>query len=691
MTTSLGAFDMMHSATMQWDMADWNMHGSGQPIEGVFNTGVFYTPWSAADLALFHSHGRPSSVSSEDSVNSFGTAMRENLVTTILGDVVAPGPVVLSRVMGGTPEPPSLGGRSVWDEGAASSKAAPPPGCSSPRALSFTNSSDFLWHRTHCRLHMDIHGQGKRVAGRSAASSQHTLIVSELASSPPTSRHSMDADYPRHVSNNKALKGASEDNNTAEYVAAAGRSLTAGLLQALNTRPPRFEESHAYAEQLHARADFWQSRSDANTVGLLTDLSLEIEGLRHRVAEAALARLPYRRSAVHKVLRAMQELWPRAKVYIFGSVATGLALPSSDIDLVVYLPPVRNLPPIEEAGILEGRNGVKETIIQQALRHLSNQDWVVQESLKPIEKTAVPIIMMTACCRAEPENLPLRATAATDSALLYGAMAGVGRPSHILSPDAGGDATRNARSLNTNIDISFGPSPTHRGLGTVELVRELSKQFPHLTPLALVLKQFLKERNLHAAYTGGLSSYCLVLLITTFLQQQRALEKGGLLLSNVKMVPSPVQLLPGVNLAQPIGLCKSVSSSPPPTPRTPSGLASPEEKRADPVLGRLLLDFLNFFGKVFDPRISLVSLRAEGNFLPRDRFHGVIDPLFIEDPFQPDNNIGRNCFRVLQIQKAFAAASVVLEQQLMERAELGIAGGSVLTCILGNDFCERIS
>lgn len=57
MTTSLGAFDMMHSATMQWDMADWNMHGSGQPIEGVFNTGVFYTPWSAADLALFHSHG----------------------------------------------------------------------------------------------------------------------------------------------------------------------------------------------------------------------------------------------------------------------------------------------------------------------------------------------------------------------------------------------------------------------------------------------------------------------------------------------------------------------------------------------------------------------------------------------------------------------------------------------------------
>lgn len=56
---------------------------------------------------------------------------------------------------------------------------------------------------------------------------------------------------------------------------------------------------------------------------------------------------------------------PDPQVYVFGSVATGLALPSSDVDLVVYLPPVRNLPPIEEAGILEGRNGIKESILQQ--------------------------------------------------------------------------------------------------------------------------------------------------------------------------------------------------------------------------------------------------------------------------------------------------------------------------------------
>jgi hypothetical protein len=34
------------------------------------------------------------------------------------------------------------------------------------------------------------------------------------------------------------------------------------------------------------------------------------------------------------------------------------------VDLVVCLPPVRNLEPIKEAGILEGRNGIKETCLQ---------------------------------------------------------------------------------------------------------------------------------------------------------------------------------------------------------------------------------------------------------------------------------------------------------------------------------------
>jgi hypothetical protein len=41
-------------------------------------------------------------------------------------------------------------------------------------------------------------------------------------------------------------------------------------------------------------------------------------------------------------------------------------------------------------------------------------------------------------------------------------------------------------------------------------VRELMGQFPPITPLALLLKQFLADRSLDHPYKGGLSSYCQV-------------------------------------------------------------------------------------------------------------------------------------------------------------------------------------
>jgi len=180
-------------------------------------------------------------------------------------------------------------------------------------------------------------------------------------------------------------------------------------------------------------------------------------------------------------------------------------------------------------------------------------------------------------------------------------------------------------------------------LGTVELVRGLSIQFPQLTPLALVLKQFLKNRNMHTAYTGGLSSYCLVLLVVAFLQQRRSATRS---------------LLRPTTTAAAAAAAAAASSQPQPQPphdafASPPPAAAERDKHT--ALGPLLLDFLFFFGRVFDPRVSMVSVRAGDNFLPRRRV-GVIDPLYIEDPFQPTNNIGRNCFRVVQIQKAFADA-----------------------------------
>ncbi|XP_020519567.1 uncharacterized protein LOC18428793 isoform X2 [Amborella trichopoda] len=345
----------------------------------------------------------------------------------------------------------------------------------------------------------------------------------------------------------------------------------------------------------------------------------EIESFCKQVAAENQVKKPFINWAVNRVAHSLQVLWPRSRTKIFGSNATGLALPTSDVDLVVCLPPVRNLEPIKEAGILEGRNGIKETCLQHAARYLANQEWVKSDSLKVVENTAIPIIMLVAEVPRDLDNDN------TSNCLLHSSKDGT----HQLTDDHGmaadvyksgsecsvpnctenrpGDA---GDRKSVRVDISF-ESSSHTGLQTTELVRELTGQFPAAIPLAMVLKQFLACRSLDHSYSGGLSSYCLVLLIIRFLQHEHHL--GRLLNQN---------------------------------------------------LGSFLMDFLYFFGSVFDPRQMRISIQGSGVYLSRERGPSI-DPLHIDDPLYPTNNIGRNCFRILQCIKAFADAYSILEEEIV--------------------------
>ncbi|PPS07955.1 hypothetical protein GOBAR_AA12696 [Gossypium barbadense] len=300
-------------------------------------------------------------------------------------------------------------------------------------------------------------------------------------------------------------------------------------------------------------------------------LNDEIDSFWKQVAAENMACKPYINWAVKRVTRSLQVLWPRSRTNVFGSNATGLALPSSDVDLVVCLPPVRNLEPIKEAGILEGRNGIKETclqllvyccmtvlnlasvslflcntsvkivvliryiavtfwkidiviIFQHAARYLANQEWI-------------PIIMLVV---EVPGDLITSASSnvqsPTDEQIDRTAEHGDHAHSDTVALDDSASPkcsqinygnTKAVKSV--RLDISF-KSPSHTGLQTTELVlliirflqhehhlgrpinqvKELTEQFPAATPLALVLKQFLADRSLDQSYSGGLSSYCLV-------------------------------------------------------------------------------------------------------------------------------------------------------------------------------------
>jgi len=54
------------------------------------------------------------------------------------------------------------------------------------------------------------------------------------------------------------------------------------------------------------------------------------------------------------------------------------------------------------------------------------------------------------------------------------------------------------------------------------------------------------------------------------------------------------------------------------------------------------------------------------------------DPLWVEDPLNPTNNVGRNCFRIRQIQRSFARAADALtasEASSQLRSILRVEGG----------------
>lgn len=343
----------------------------------------------------------------------------------------------------------------------------------------------------------------------------------------------------------------------------------------------------------------------------------EIEFFCKQVATENMSRKPYINWAVKRVTRSLQVLWPRSRTNIFGSVANGLSLPTSDVDLVVSLPPVRNLEPIKEAGILEGRNGIKETCLQHAARYLVNQDWVKNDSLKAVENTAIPIIMLV----VEVPNDLIASSASNVQSPKEEAPQMIGEPDNNVHSCGVGleesatpkcpqiiyDATKDSVSI--RIDISF-KSPSHTGFQTTQLVKDLTEQFPAATPLALVLKQFLADRSLDQSYSGGLSSYCLVLLIVRFLQHE-------------------------YHLGRPI----------------------------NQNFGNLLMNFLYFFGNVFDPRQMRISVQGSGVYIKRERGCSI-DPIHIDDPLFPTNNVGRNCFRIHQCIKAFSEAYSILENEL---------------------------
>eukprot|EP00979_Chaetoceros_neogracilis_P003109 scaffold530_cov223-Chaetoceros_neogracile.AAC.2 len=192
-------------------------------------------------------------------------------------------------------------------------------------------------------------------------------------------------------------------------------------------------------------------------------------------------------------------------------------------------------------------------------------------------------------------------------------------------------ATKDARSRSLQLDISF-DSRGHHGMESVDMIKSTMEKFPMICPIVLVLKQFLLDKGLLTAYTGGLSSHCLFLMLTRYLQEQ----------TSASWVDA----------------------------------------------GSLLMGCLDFYGNGFDPRMVGITVTNAGQYFRRPHYQQIstyqqgsfndevsrsrsfqdhdsvtmsnnpstfgFDPLYVEDPISIGNNVGRNSFRINQVQRAFS-------------------------------------
>lgn len=128
------------------------------------------------------------------------------------------------------------------------------------------------------------------------------------------------------------------------------------------------------------------------------------------------------------------------------------------------------------------------------------------------------------------------------------------------------------------IDITFESSSTHSGLIARDLIKRYAEELPELYPLAVVFKQLLRERDLNDAYTGGLSSYSIVLMIVHFAQLWRHGERcfhAASIFASGAAPPSPAALAAEAARALADAEAAAAASKSAKNSSTPSGMGSP--------------------------------------------------------------------------------------------------------------------
>ena len=181
------------------------------------------------------------------------------------------------------------------------------------------------------------------------------------------------------------------------------------------------------------------------------------------------------------------------------------------------------------------------------------------------------------------------------------------------------------------VDISFN---TELGPRSVDLIKDYMQQFPHITKLIFVLKQFLTQRQLNEVYFGGINSYNLFLLFVSFFQLH------------------------------------------------PRNQAS--DKSAN--LGVLLIEFFELYGKNFNYMKTGICINDGGSYIPKEQVQNSERTdnglLYIQEPLNHTQNTARGCYGMWQVKQAFENAFLRLHTAVINRDNPPLKSSSLLSSII---------
>ncbi|CAI5730958.1 unnamed protein product [Peronospora destructor] len=328
----------------------------------------------------------------------------------------------------------------------------------------------------------------------------------------------------------------------------------------------------------------------------------------------------------HQAIDSLQELvhslWPDALIDVYGSSYSHLALPASDIDCVL---------------VSKSLIGERPLAILKALSaEVERQPWTKQ--LKLLGNAKIPVLKMT----------------------------------NSLDPT----------QPDVLLDLTCGHSVGHTGLDARDLVYSLQTEMPALRPLVLVLKSHLVSNQLNCAFTGGISSYVLVILVIRFLQACGDTHHKSFTGSSIRKVRngnrtrSYSENAPVCELPEEFAYNASLGDAAIVHPKWCYTFSRGGRVTWRTGIGSLLLLFLETY-ITFDYRRFGISIDNEGEFflLPPDKVVpmqcSVVIP-YVADPIKPGRSIC-NCFRMHEVIQSW----LELYQNLA-------AGVPVTTCVDGD-------